>query len=482
MAQQLNSALSQMIFTTLDAMGYCRERILHRSEFIKEMREPSIRMFDYLNLPFHIEIVGSSGEGVPLSGSDIDTMFISKDTVCVDKARACRGFNIIEADYSNAAPGYIKISLSSAEGGRVYSFLLERSDLYCENQFSQVYISSPIFRNYFLQISQLANPLISQYVGSVVTKTTTNGPAVSMEFRILNQDVVPAIYFYGNSYLRKWSKRKRQFNWPSDSLIKEISQMEGYIVPVGSKFSDIQNIEWRVCYTTAEMELVKSLNDVHLKLYVLMKCVAKEIKRTVGSKDISSYVVKNVVFWIAETEPEQTLVPKHLVRLFKKAFMFIKYCLENNHLPNYMIAERSLISEKMSRNDKRKIIEHLTEYFANERFAIEKNPKLYNSMTFMYHTCDSQQRDFYKKWRNDVEDCFTALALCKLECHERELLLKETLAIDSESLFYKDERFFPIMIRFLDLVVPEWISLSLSRQNEYMVKLISARLQSMPGL
>jgi hypothetical protein len=31
--------------------------------------------------------------------------------------------------------------------------------------------------------------------------------------------------------------------------------MEGYIVPIGDKLSDMQTYEWRICYTTAAKKI-----------------------------------------------------------------------------------------------------------------------------------------------------------------------------------------------------------------------------------
>jgi hypothetical protein len=91
----------------------------------------------------------------------------------------------------------------------------------------------------------------------LILEVTSQGPAISTVI----MDSVLARYFYGGCHLINWSKRVRYCHWPSVSLIKEISSMEGYVVPIGHKSSGCQNIEWRVCYT-AELILIKSLTDV----------------------------------------------------------------------------------------------------------------------------------------------------------------------------------------------------------------------------
>ncbi|XP_060594992.1 uncharacterized protein LOC132749284 [Ruditapes philippinarum] len=460
--------LSQMIFTTLSAIGFDREWLLQKSEAQKEIFKLADRLNETFNFPIKIELVGSTAEGVSLSSSDMDCMIIITDTICVDTANISNGFNIVEAEYINTPPGYVKLVLAYGDEDSALFECLHQSDLY-KAYFGRVYISSPIFRNFFLQSMQAINKVRDGYVCF-----ETQGPAITIE-RI---DHVLAMYFYGGCYLSNWSKRVRYYHWPSVSLIQEITSMEGYVVPVGHKSSDSQNIEWRVCYTIAELKLIKSLTDVQLKFYILFKYVAKEIKKNV-CEDISSYIVKNIVFWIVETEPEQAFVPSNLVKLLKKAIMFIKYSLQNNHLPNYMIPERNLIRENMNGKEKHRIIAGLVEY---ENFALHKLPRLNECINFFNQMLESHQIDFYREWRRKVENCFLASALCKIDHFKLEMLFKRTRMMDIEWEFFKDKRFWPIMITLFDLTVPDWINLILSGQLEYMLQLLYSRLREMPYL
>ncbi|XP_060595000.1 uncharacterized protein LOC132749292 [Ruditapes philippinarum] len=464
--------LSIMIFITLNTIGFDREWILHKSKVVTKYFKHSLRIIEHLNPQIDCECVGSAAEGVSLSDSDCDCMIIMKDTFCVDTAYICKGFNVLETDYTNAAPGYVKLVFLHGDEDSPICVYLQQSELY-KTRLGSSYISSPIFMNFLIQNLQT---LIKIIFPPFISKLTSNGPAITSG----SNDNALAIYFYGGCHLNNLSKRLRYYHWPSVSLIQEITSMEGYVVPVGHKFSDSQNIEWRVCYTTAELKLIKSLTDVQLKFYVLLKCVAKEIVKK-NCKDITSYIVKNVVFWIVETEPEQAFTPTHLVKLLKKAIMFIKYCLQNNHLPNYMIPERNLIRENMNGKEKRKIIKDLKEY---EDFAIllGKVPKLCQCMSFVYQIFELPQINLYKEWRKQVGRCLQAMALCKVEKVQLNMLSKRTVHMDMTWEFFKDIRFWPIMTTLLDLTVPDWMDLAMWWSIEHMLQLFLSRINACPCL
>jgi len=160
-------------------------------------------------------------------------------------------------------------------------------------------------------------------------------------------DTVLALPFVSQNVLEKWMDRERHHEWPPRALQTKISTMIGYVVPVGHKFSQNKDIEWRISYTTAEKKLVRSMNDVQVKLYVVLKFVQKDRLKPV-CKNLTSYMVKNLVYWVLEETPMRDLTPDTLVDQILTAFWLMNQFLEIKILPCYMIPERNLFDGRMN--------------------------------------------------------------------------------------------------------------------------------------
>ncbi|XP_053394464.1 uncharacterized protein LOC123524773 [Mercenaria mercenaria] len=472
--------LSYLLYTTLDTVGFQRECVSFRSKAYKQVYEHLTSNIAKYEIPLTHLCVGSSGEGTALRGSDADVMAIITDSICVDNANESGCFTLLETDYTNTAPGYTKVLLAKLDEESLFHFAFDNSQMYTSSA-GRAYISSAIFRNFIYQSVQASSVSAYSYESdeNENENTTTNGPAATKTIGTqFSFDYVSAVYFYGNIHLRDWTDRVRYHNWPSTDLIKEISQMEGYIVPVGNKFSDTRNIEWRICYTTAELKLVASLNDVQVKLYVLLKMVAKEILKPF-CKVISSYIVKNVIFWMVETQSEQQFSPNSLVNLLQKSMIFIKYCLENNHFPNYMIPERNMLGVAVDYQEKQQTIRFLSTCLGNVESIIFMIPKL---LLCMNHISNLPNRELYLDLRNEIEKLSITSAVYTLEHYDLGMMSRRTLLLDLEWEYYKDEKYWESWIKLYNLVVPEWIDLILTGKTEKITELFYFRLRAMPSL
>ena len=101
--------------------------------------------------------------------------------------------------------------------------------------------------------------------------------------------------------------------------------MDAHVVPVGHKGSDISHLEWRICFTKAEVYLIQRLNDTETKLYILLKMVSKLFKFI--SADITSYVMKNIVLWLVELYPVDPITEEKLTYQLIQALRFLKKCV-----------------------------------------------------------------------------------------------------------------------------------------------------------
>ncbi|XP_060584708.1 uncharacterized protein LOC132740754 [Ruditapes philippinarum] len=405
--------LSLSLCTILDSFGYSKEQIELRSKemdySLQKIEITANSFFKYSLLPELTYVsAGSTGEGIRLSDSDIDYMNAFQDIICVDEGFENSVCVVLESDRTSTAPGYTKIVLIS----NLDSFDLRTSSMIEKYMYLQImskyrtqsgkkYISSEQFKGITLDAMNLFGLKIFG---------KCSGPAFQPNDDLKVQiDSVISIYFYGGNYLNKWTNRSRNHAWPTSEVVNEVSQMEGYIVPIGDKQSDMQAYEWRICYTTAEKRLVSSLSDTQLKAYVLLKIMAKTLLKP-RCNFLTSYVVKNVIFWVMEMSDSCELSPSHLVNLIQKAIFFIKHCVINNHLPNYMIPERNLLRGDVFGKDKVAIISFLSDCLEEGGSILLKVPKLYHCVALSISKPDLFP--VFRKWRDETERILCLLTEC----------------------------------------------------------------------
>lgn len=433
MSTREDNELSLIISSTLDSFGFSKKQIILRSECLNEIAK---HVSDDARDLFTISLVGSSGEGVKLSSSDVDVMYTLSDVICVDEGFDNKEFIILKSDRSDAAPGYTKVVSISKPDNLSYSMI--HSACSFEPHTKRTFISSEKLKRF---ISTILEHCMRS--GDYGYKTEANGPAETLsspDYAAPEVDNVMCIYFFGGDYLRKWTDRSRMYTWPSQEVIKEISQMEGYIVPVGDKQSDMQALEWRICYTTAEKKLVLGLSDTQIKAYVLLKIMAKTLLKS-KCKFLTSYIVKNVIFWVLEMTPCHQLSPSHLIYLIQKSLFFIKHCILNNHLPNYMIPKRNLLKGKIFGKRKETIVNFLSECLKEGGSIILKIPKLYFCISLKLSKPDLVV--VHRKWRDEVE-------LCELRCRK----------------YMMNDRTIKTHMNLFSLVMPDAISLMMSGKTD----------------
>ena len=58
---------------------------------------------------------------------------------------------------------------------------------------------------------------------------------------------------------------------------------------------------------------------------------------------MSSFIMKNVAFWIVESHHQELFREQNLIHVLQIALTFLKTALVNNNLPYYMIHGRDLL-------------------------------------------------------------------------------------------------------------------------------------------
>ena len=404
------------LFEVLEQQGYTSTRIKHRSKALAIMIER-------LHIPHcsssEIIVAGSVGEGISkLGSSDIDMIYIVPEVMCVDEGPNEKGILVARNKFTQTPPGYVRLqvddSFTGATGIPLRTSLVS-GKRYLDNTAIKQFLQNMCEEKQYPRNTEINGPAVTSYgAGSrfmqVLPELLKALPFFSnATLRLGNNgqngdtDVVIGLPFYSSKILDNWLNRERLHEWPSKALQDKIAAMMGYVVPVGHKSSPVRNTEWRISYTTAEKKLVRSMNNVQVKLYVVLKLVRKERLKPV-CPNFTSYMVKNLVFWVLELTPISRFTPHNLVDIIMSALRILKRFLTNNILPCYIIPDRNLLVERMNEEERNALLEAVECYIAEDYEIILKNPKLSMSMQLRY-SYPEKARD-YALWIAEIEDEF----------------------------------------------------------------------------
>jgi hypothetical protein len=356
MSTQAVKELSVATHTAMDFLGYSKEMIKSRAEIVKHLYSIFSNKLQNLIPWLHFDsmIAGSIGDGIAkLCESDIDFILVFRNFLCLDNAQVESKLCIIQTITEDSPPGYTKLNPLKMNSNIIAKFLFDFTTEYdlCSGQ---VFLESTSMRNLFEKCINTRSSNIA-YDGTYREFRKQQGPSVpsTLHVRIplmphinmsCDTDFVTALPYISSSVLDSWSKRDRY--WPPQSVCQDIIETEAYVVPVGATCSENQNYEWRISFTTAESILVSHLHPALLKVYILFKMVNKYLIKP-NCDILSSYIIKNVVFWVSERIDTRTCYsPERFIDFLLQALSFLLNCLHSKCLPNYMMQERNLLLGK----------------------------------------------------------------------------------------------------------------------------------------
>ncbi|KAH3872918.1 hypothetical protein DPMN_036141 [Dreissena polymorpha] len=136
--------------------------------------------------------------------------------------------------------------------------------------------------------------------------------------------------------------------------------MGAFVTPVGFRGSEYQHLEWRICFNTGENELMSSLNNTQVYIYVILKMVVNDVLKPV-KKEITSYTMKNIVLWLAENNPQARFDERILFYWLREGLGQLRTAKSTSHLSYYMIPERNVMAAcGLDEDQKRTWIETIT--------------------------------------------------------------------------------------------------------------------------
>lgn len=371
MAKATKKELSNCMSGHMDELGFdrtsIRERIhvFNRCSRAKDISTKEILQTDKIEKIF----VGSIREGIGMRFcNDQDILQINHNVICTSDGN-CITENekiVFKMVLHGAPPGYTYLKLLSKETD---SRAFENLKYALIRKRKGTFLSSKVFMTKNDDVFKLGDGIVSRNTiyrsqeGPSIPKHVQPGNIEKIFLSQLNLvdstiDFVRAFPCMAHSFLQRWSKRKRQCGWPCKKTIAYVMTLPAHVVPVGRKESTTADLQWRICFTLAEIHLVQAFNNVQTKVFVLMKLIAKHLLLPL-CKAITSYVVKMVMLWLVEKTPQKKFRQKNLISRLTDAILHLKRAVENNSLPSYMIPKRNMFAKKISKEEQHLVTEQL---------------------------------------------------------------------------------------------------------------------------
>ncbi|KAH3705618.1 hypothetical protein DPMN_080695 [Dreissena polymorpha] len=349
---------------------------------------------------------GSKAEGLTCYlESDRDCLFLLKNVICLE---AGINLNSIPDDLqvyrmdTHVYPGHCRLLLERQTSG---SYEIIHNAL-CDNGNGDVLLSSSLLLDEFSSLRAFT-------AQREVVQHKCVGPSSPNTFnRILHQDNVLALRCLCPSVLHRWAARPR--HWPSPVIVQKVVTLGAILTPVGFKGSEFKHMEWRINFNSGEAELVSNLNDIQAKVYVILKMIIKDIIKPTN-KEITSYILKNIVLWQAERNPQTRFSAYSLLHWLHDGLRELRTAIAKKHMPYYMIPERNLM-EACGINNKlhRKWVADITDMLEEGPGVILRLEKIRKAIVG-----SPEPMLWYSKKRMELEmlslEAFKRLAECRYE-------------------------------------------------------------------
>ncbi|XP_045184622.2 uncharacterized protein LOC123542724 [Mercenaria mercenaria] len=369
----------------LDKLGYTKVLVEKRVKIYDNAADCLARVTNR-NWPESINIVvaGSRGEGMAVSWkSDLDTMFVQPAVKCFE-IYSTTDFKAVEncvvafeLDLDDVPEGYTKLLLKHIEWSCEYRKLTSR-------------IMKSLKDNNYLKNGQRLIAAVENGDKNVkkegwISRNNVfgevTGPAQPHQFPLpfsnncLSFDHVQAFPCAYPSVLDDWFKRQRQNVWPSSNVLKAIKETDVFVVSVGLSGSKEEKLQWRISLTLAERSLVRSFNDTQIKVYAAMKMLVKHELKPICA-NITSYIVKNVIFWVFENR-SGSFQRNEFVEILLQSLIYLKDCVTVGCLLNYTIPSRNLLRGKLSQEQACALKEHLNILITEDSTVLLRCPLVY---------------------------------------------------------------------------------------------------------
>ncbi|XP_053389365.1 uncharacterized protein LOC123543730 [Mercenaria mercenaria] len=333
---------------------------MRRTVLLRETMHTSKHTLMGLNASF-VYHFGSRSEGSTTIGlqSDFDTLVCNSE------------FNVIQ-DWIEWQPGRHNLLMIQDE---------TTSPGYCLLQHLRDDEPLPL-PNSFLDHIPDSNLRVSR--GKVLLKNTVfrdviragiviNGPASSLQGRpgFPDKDFVAAYHCKSwPAEAQSWLLRQGKGKWPTENMKRYCETTGCFVVPVSSKNSQNEELEWRISTSLAERCLMFSLNITELRCYILMKMILKTFMNPQCDSVLSSFMCKTVLYHCIQNTHSNNWQQSNLLPCLMCCLTILQNFVTQENCPHFTIPENNLMAGRISPHNKHKIFEILQNIIQSKGCAL----------------------------------------------------------------------------------------------------------------
>ena len=269
--------------------------------------------------------------------ADVDIMsIVAVDVVAGDGPVPKRTDLLLEpiADFA----GYVRLRV--VDGG------VWRAQDVVQGEDGQYYLSSVTWKHDILHalLRRLGDPHkpTTMVISGPAVKTKTREVEGAMRHLDAEMDLVVCLPVrQWPAPADEWVSRPRPRHWPRAQVRDELVAGGAHLVCLGHPRHPRPDLLFRLSFSRAEKTLALGLTPTQRQAYVLLKALHAQAFRE--PRVLSSYYLKNVLFWTCEQLGPDPWVPGKLAACLLLLLDKLTHFLSTHHLPHYFVRTNNLL-------------------------------------------------------------------------------------------------------------------------------------------
>ncbi|XP_063395831.1 uncharacterized protein LOC134680637 [Mytilus trossulus] len=366
---------SLLLSKTLDALELSEEHVRSKVSMFSRL-EVLANAVDYQPDYQNTILTGSIMDGVGWKGymTDIDTMLRFSYVSLKEKEQNVDDENkdhIFELADENAHSGYTRLRLYK-EGppmeNNIFSLTPNGAKSYCCEEEGNFFLSSykfkTAFNRYQLIPERPAWVMQSSYNYAVSfpdeEEILEHGPSLCFSDETKEEplhDSVPCFHFHDwPRQATEWKTRLPR-SWPIQKDVDLVVSKGCEVVPVGFLGSKTRHLEWRLSFALSERVLLRTFSNIQYKCYALLKMLLKDIIAEEVPKVLSSFHMKNALFWALEKAEIAIWCEERITDAFMTCVNQMLNFIRDGHEPAYFVPENNVLDGRMNADEQRKLVD-----------------------------------------------------------------------------------------------------------------------------
>ncbi|XP_053377811.1 uncharacterized protein LOC128547933 [Mercenaria mercenaria] len=350
--------VSVMLSDVLSDIGVNERIVLKRRRAVllaESMETRSLQLLDQNSTPYFF---GSQSEGTTTLNlnSDIDQLLCFNDSKVIQD----------RSDWKPDVENYLMIQDDTVSPGYCHLQLLR-------NNTQLPYHTLP--NKHFTERKGilLKNTIMPALTDNFQEGGRRHGPAHSIQTPpwMSDVDIVHALH------CKSWPLQARQWldwqgvgQWPSADMRRYCGNTGCFLVAVGSKGSEHEELEWRISTSLAERCLMFSLNITQIRCYVLMKIILKTFMEPYFEDTISSFMCKTVMFHCIANTHTVIWRENNILGCLSLCLFVLHNCILNENCPHFIIRGNNLMRGNIPHIYKPYILQKLHDIVTDKCIAL----------------------------------------------------------------------------------------------------------------